>query len=83
METMSVRDAINMLAADTGRYAAAQVLVQADRERCAAIFKRYIQACSDAWGPGASNPPKASDYLDEILATPATTEEHDGVHALR
>jgi hypothetical protein len=49
--------------------AALQALVHTETERNAAIFRRYVQAKRDAWGPGASNPPKTSDYLDEILGT--------------
>ena len=74
MARMSVREATNLLAADVGRYAAAEVLIQADRERCVVIFRRYLQADSAAWGPGASNPPKSSEYIDEMLAPPELTE---------
>ena len=42
--------------------------VKAERERNAVVFTRYVAACNDAWGPGASNPPRSSEYLAEILA---------------
>lgn len=46
-----------------------QALIYAESKRCAAILDRFAQAHADAWGPGASNPPKTSHYRDEILAT--------------
>lgn len=58
---------------------ACSATVQANEtRRCAAIFKRYVQARGDAWGLGASNPPKASDYLNEITGG-LKVEETDGI----
>ena len=48
---------------------ALHALILTESKRAAAIFKRYLQASRDAWGPGASNPLKASDYINEILRT--------------
>ena len=48
---------------------AVECIRRAESERNVVIFKRYLQASRDAWGPGASNPPKPSVYIDDILAT--------------